>query len=165
MKNTTYILFSLTFLFSCVGGKSVESQPSNQIVSKVKVSKENVFENILSVINGKIDFYDITITYEDLIHEFSKEYRETFEKDAGELFKDRFPKWRDESINVISQICSEDDATMTNTIMKLQKDDGELKAYTGEFTLICSERSYLLRFSAFETNKNFYVSQIVLPNN
>lgn len=159
MTKTLFII-SLVLTISCSLSLTHDNHQSMQNIQSTQISKDNVFDKILLVVNKEIKFEEIAITYDELINQFSDDFREKFVKDGGDIFNKLLPKWRAESIQRIKQICPGNDASIISRKINLDKSDTEIKAYTGELIINCEDKSSNLKFSAFEMNGNLYVTKI-----
>ena len=156
----TLFIFSLILIISCSLSLTHDNYESKQNSESTQISKDNVFDKILLVVNKEIKFEEIAITYDELINQFSDDFREKFVKDGGDVFNKLLTKWRTESIERIEQTCPSNDATIISRKINLDKSDTELNAYTGELIINCEDKNSNLKFSAFETNGNLYVIKI-----
>ncbi|MBI1835861.1 MAG: hypothetical protein HYR91_01205 [Flavobacteriia bacterium] len=129
--------------------------------TKIEITKNNIFEKIELLIEKKIEFKDVYITYEDLLTKFSKPFKSKFTKDGGTVMKTLLPKWENESKKILSKINAENDVKIVKTQLTLDKNDQELNAYSGKIMYDNKGENCTIGFSAFEINKVFYIIKLI----
>ena len=157
MKNQFIALLIIFILTAC----------SNEI-NKIKVVKEvdngitkvNLYQKIEEMLEQKIAFDNVTISYSDLIKCFSKSFNTRFQKDGGSIMKELLPKWKAQSIQLITDLKIGNEITLTNKRLKLDKQDKELNAYSCRVNFEAKNLENQLNIRLLEVDKQFYIVSI-----
>lgn len=161
MKKTIHIISSsLIILTSMLTAQNTKVNTVIQTQLDSKLTKDNVYDKILLVVNKNIEFDEISVTYDELLDNFSNEFKDKFIEEDGGVFSTLLPKWNSETKEDLANICSSDETKILDKKIKADKTDSELTAYSGEILIKCQGEELLLKFAALETKSNFYVTKI-----
>lgn len=162
MKQSIILIFSFSLLISCSNenNANLEAIKIESDQKENKITKNNIFEKIEELIEKKVQFEDVSITYEELLSKFSNSYRQKFIKDGGNSFKDLLPKWKKESEELLSKLCSENDITILDSRLTLDFKEQESSGYSCQIKISCDGENHLLKVTALEINNSFYILNI-----
>jgi hypothetical protein len=172
MKTQFYTLFLAAFSVfwltaSCSSSEDGEStsisiEPRSKeakLTNDDPLTKKNLFDKLELIIEQKIAFKSVSITYDELMAKFSVSFRERFTKDGGDVFKKFLPQWHDETEALLNDLKA-GDIQLTNTDLKLDKEDTELRGYSGTVQFVSKGENITLGFAAFEVDEAFYINFI-----
>lgn len=174
MKLTLYIslMATICIVISCSSSQkkdeiektkiSIEPRKKEAPVENDEsITKENLFAKLELVIEKKISFKSVSITYDELLSKFSESFKAKFTKDGGDVFRKFLPQWRNETEALLNDLNAKD-IKVIDTTLELDKEDTELKGYSGtvQFSSNANLGSITLGFAAFEVNGTFYINFI-----
>ncbi len=169
MKTQFYPLFlaALWLVASCSSSEDGEStqisiEPRSKeakLTNDDPLTKKNLFDKLELIIEQKIAFKSVSITYDELMAKFSDSFRARFKKDGGDVFEKFLPQWHNETEALLNDLKA-GDIQVTNTDLKLDKEDTELRGYSGTVQFISKGENITLGFAAFEVDEAFYINFI-----
>lgn len=162
MKIFTTTIIALLLLTSCTNNDTVkkEAEAKEKVETDNELTKNNVFEKVELLLEKKIEFKDLSITYDDLLSKFSKPFRAKFLKDGGDVLKSLMPEWSAETEEMLSNLDAGKNVTFIDTQLKLEKEDAELSGYQGRVMFELKGKQTNLDINALELNGVFYILSI-----
>jgi hypothetical protein len=157
MKNQFIALLIIFILTACSNEKN-----KIKVVKEVDngITKVNLYQKIEALLEQKIAFDDVTISYSDLIKSFSKPFNTRFQKDGGSIMKELLPKWKAQSMQLISDLKIGNEITLTNKRLNLDRQDKELNAYSCRVNFDSKNIENQLNIRLLEVDKQFYIVSI-----
>lgn len=166
LKRNALLIASFALLLSCENyeknKENEDSEPSKAELKDKEVTekaKEEMFQKLELVIEKKVPFSDISITYDEMLAQFSPSFRDEFEANDGNVFKSYMLAWAQQSETLLKENDFGDVEVEFKSLIS-DKEQEEINSYTGTFSFKSKGETKDFRITAYEIKNKFYVNYI-----